>query len=182
MGTTRQGRFADQAAGWLMEVAGKRDDLSFELIDLRDYQLPFFDEPMPPAMAPSEKPEVETWRQKIAGYDGYVFVTAEYNNSVPAVLKNAIDHLYAEWVRKPAAFFGYGSAGGARSVQHLRQVVIELQMAPLRHGVNIMGGDFMAIMQGQKSVSDLDYLAPAAEEMLNQLAWWTQALKQAREA
>lgn len=180
VGSTRKGRFADHVIPWLMEIAGKHEDLSVEVVDLRDHPLPFFDEPIPPAMAPSQKPEVQAWQSKVAQFDGYIFVSPEYNNSVTAVLKNAIDHVYNEWVRKPAAFVGYGGVGGARSVQHLRHITIELQMAPIRHGVTIAGGDFMAVMKGQTQLSKIEHLGAAAGAMLDQLAWWTKALTQAR--
>jgi NAD(P)H-dependent FMN reductase len=182
MSTTRAARLADKPAAWLMKLAAKNTAMDFELVDLRDFPMPFFDEPASNAYVPAANEVAQRWQKKVAEFDGYIFITGEYNNSVPAVLKNALDYAYPEWNRKPAAFFGYGSAGGARSVQHLREIAVELQMAPLRHGVFIMGGDFMALMQGQKGMEDLGYLTPLAEEMLSQLEWWTLALKQARES
>lgn len=179
--TTRAARFGDKPAQWLFNIAKKRNDLSFEMLDLRDYPMPFFDEPASNAYVPSSNEIARKWQRKVAEFDGYIFVTGEYNNSVPAVLKNALDYAYPEWNRKPAAFLGYGSVGAARSVQHLREISVELQMAPLRHAVYIQGADFVALVQGNKNIDELSYLEPLTQEMLNQLAWWTTALKRARE-
>lgn len=181
MSTTRAARFGDKPAQWLFNIAKKRNDLSFEMLDLRDYPMPFFDEPASNAYVPSSNEIARKWQRKVAEFDGYIFVTGEYNNSVPAVLKNALDYAYPEWNRKPAAFLGYGSVGAARSVQHLREISVELQMAPLRHAVYIQGADFVALVQGNKNIDELSYLEPLTQEMLNQLAWWTTALKRARE-
>lgn len=180
LGTTREARLADKPAKWLMDIAAKHASMDFELLDLRDYPMPFFDEVASNAYVPSTNPVAQQWQKKIAEFDGYIFLTGEYNNSVPAVLKNALDYAYPEWGRKPVAMMGYGSAGGVRSVQHLREIAVELQMAPIRHGVYIMGGDFMGLMMGEKDMSAFDYLIPMAEEMLNQLEWWATTLKAAR--
>ena len=178
--TTRGVRLGEKAARWLLEIANRRTDMHFELIDLRDFPMPFFDEVASNAWAPTQNEVAQRWQKKVAEFDGYIFVTAEYNNSVPAVLKNALDYAYPEWNRKAAAFMGYGTAGGARSIQHLRDICVELQMAPVRHAVLLQGGDFMSVMQGQKGFGDFEYLTPLAEEMLNQLSWWVGALKAAR--
>ncbi len=182
MGTTRSTRFSDKPAQWLLSLARKRNDMSFETLDLRDYPMPFFDEVASNAWVPSKNETALRWQKKVAEFDGYVFVTGEYNNSIPAVLKNALDYAYPEWNRKPAAFFGYGAVGGARSVQHLREICVELQMVPLRHGVYLQGMDFMAAAREGKQIQEFSYLEPLATEMLNQLSWWSAALKQAREA
>lgn len=182
VGTTREGRFSERLADFVMSQVSARDDLEFDLVDLRDHPLPMFDEPGPPAMFPSQRDEVAAWRDTVAAYDGYIIVTGEYNNSIPAVIKNAMDHVYAEWGRKPVAFAAYGSVGGARAVQHLRQVAVELQMAPIRASVHIPGGDFMSIMKGEKQLGDLPYLSGSVDAMVDQLAWWTIALHQARAA
>ena len=106
---------------------------------------------------------------------------AEYNRGVPAVLKNAIDYAYPEWNRKPAAFVGYGSVGAARSIEHMRNICVELQMAPMRNGVHIQGADFMAVWQQGKDIRDLTYLAPNVKAMFEELMWWARALRNARE-
>ena len=182
VGTTREGRFSERLADFVMSQASARDDLTFDLVDLRDHPLPLFDEPGPPAMVPSQRDEVAAWRAVVDAYDGYIMITGEYNNSIPAVLKNAIDHVYAEWGRKPVAFAAYGSVGGARAVQHLRQVAVELQMAPIRASVHLPGGDFMPVVKGHRQLADLPYLSGSVDAMLDQMAWWAAALHQARSA
>ena len=171
----------EQAAAYIETIASQRTDLSFEIVDLRDYPMPFFDEVASNAYVPSTNPIAQKWQKKIAGFDGFIFITAEYNNSITAALKNALDYAYPEWNRKTAAYFSYGSAGGARAVQHLRDICVELQMAPVRQAVLIQGNDFFSIMNGQKQIKDLGYLESLVEQMLEHLSWWTHALKTARE-
>lgn len=180
--TTREGRFGDKPAAWIHELASRRDDIDAEIVDLRDFPLPLFDEPRSPAYGPSERPEVKRWQAKLAGLDGFIFVTAEYNRSIPAALKNALDYAYAEWNRKPAAFVGYGPLGASRAVEHLRNMAVELQLAPTRTGVHVTMEPYLAVLQGEKSLADFDYLNQGAEATLSELAWWTKALKAAREA
>ena len=181
IGTTRATRFGDKAAKWIHAIAAARSDMSVELIDLRDYPMPFFDEPATNAWVPSKNEVAQRWQKKVAEFDGYIFVTAEYNRGVPAVLKNAIDYAYPEWNRKAAAYVGYGSVGAARSIEHLRNICVELQMAPTRTGVHIQGADFMAVWKGGQSIAGIGYLQQNATDMLDQLVWWTKALKIARE-
>src|SRR6266849_6949048 len=140
--TTRATRFGEKAAKWIHAIAATRTDMSVELIDLRDYPMPFFDEPATNAWVPSKNEVAQRWQKKVAEFDGYIFVTAEYNRGIPAVLKNALDYAYTEWNRKAAAYVGYGSVGAARSIEQLRLSCVELQMAPTRHGVHIQGADF----------------------------------------
>jgi NAD(P)H-dependent FMN reductase len=180
IGSTRDMRLGEQVADYLNKVASKRDDMDFDVVDLRDYPLPLFNEIASNAHVPSQNEVALKWQSKIDQYDGYIFVTAEYNNSITAALKNALDYAYPEWNRKPAAMFSYGSAGGARAVQHLRDICVELQMAPVRHSVLIQGGDFLKLLQGQIKVDDLDYLEPLTVQMLDQLSWWATTLKQGR--
>ena len=180
--TTRAARFGDKPAKWIYDIAAHRDDLSVELVDLRDYPMPFFDEAASNAWVPSKNEVAQRWQKKVAEFDGYVFVVAEYNRGISAVLKNAIDYAYPEWVKKTAAYIGYGSVGAARAIEQLRLVNVELQMAPMRTGVHIQGADFMAVWQQGKDIAELTYLQQNAEDMLDQLVWWTNALKTAREA
>lgn len=179
--TTRDTRFGDKAAQWFVNLASQRTDMEFEIIDLRDYELPFFNERASNMHAPTQNPEGVRWQKKVAEFDGYVVVTAEYNHAPSAVLKNALDYAYVEWIRKPIAFVGYGSVGAARAIEQLRQIAVELQMAPIRSAVHIQGGDFMQIMMGQKTIEDFSYLPGLVTPMLDDLAWWTNALKAARE-
>ena len=179
--TTRAARFGDKPTTWIKDVASQRDDLTVEVLDLRDYPMPFFDEVASNAWVPSQNEVAQRWQKKVAEFDGYVFVTAEYNRGVPAVLKNALDYAYPEWNRKPAAFVGYGAVGAARAIEQLRLIAIELQMAPTRTGVHIQGADFMAVWKGGKQITELSYLHQNAADMLDQLVWWANALKAARE-
>lgn len=172
LSTTREGRFGDQPARWFYELANTRDDLTLELVDLRDDPLPFFG-PITPA--------VKRWREKIAGFDGYVFITAEYNHAPTAALKNALDYAKAEWHKKPAAFVGYGAVGAARAVEQLRLICAELQMAPLRSAVHIQGADFRAVAGGERDLSAIPYLQQGAETLLDELSWWGTTLKAGRE-
>lgn len=181
IGSTREGRFADKPAQWFYELAQARQDLSFELIDLRDYPMPFFEDPTSPARTPPRNPEAVRWGAKIAEMDGLILVTAEYNHGPTAVLKNALDYAYNEFVRKPVSFIGYGGVGAARAVQQLRQITVELQMAPLRFAVHIGMLEGMGIRQG-KSFDDFPHLKTAADNMLNDMAWWASVLKAGREA
>src|SRR5580693_901659 len=134
VGSTRQGRFSEKPAKWIFQHLKKRGGVDARLLDLRDFSMPFFDQPATPAMPGRQayKNEiVQRWTAAIAQSDGFVFVTPEYNYGPAAVLKNAIDWVYPEWRRKAAAFVSYGSQGGARGVQQLRQTMIELQVAPI---------------------------------------------------
>ena len=120
------------------------------------------------------------WGAKVAEFDGYVFITAEYNHGIPAVLKNALDYVYNEVVRKPASFVGYGGVGGARAIEQLRLNLAEMQMAPLRSAVHIGRTEFLPMMKGEKTLDDFPELAQHADMMLKDLEWWTDALAQAR--
>jgi NAD(P)H-dependent FMN reductase len=180
--TTRAARFGEKPARWIYDIARERRDMSVELIDLRAYPMPFFDEQASNAWVPSKNEVAQRWQKKVAEFDGYIFVTAEYNRSMPAVLKNALDYAYPEWNRKAAACVGYGSVGAARSIEHLRLSCVELQMAPTRHGVHIQGPDFLALYQQGKDIKELTYLEPNAKTMLDELHWWASALMVARGA
>ncbi len=179
--TTREGRFADRPTQWILELVNARDDLAGEIIDLRDYPMRFYDEPKPPIYVPPADPGAVKLAAKVASLDGFIFVTAEYNRAPPGVLKNALDHVYNEFIRKPAAFVGYGGVGAARAIEQLRLIAVELQMAPTRSGVHIARAEFIELLGG-KTFADLPHMGASAATMLNELAWWTKALKTAREA
>lgn len=182
IGSTRPGRFADKPVEWIAERARALGEFEVEIIDLRDYKLPFFDEQTSPAWGPSKAADAARWQQKVASLDGFIFTAAEYNRGPTAVLKNALDYAYSEWNNKPAAFVGYGGVGGARAIEQLRLHAVELQMAPVRNGVHIVWADYAQVASGDKKLGDLAHLNQAADELLKQLAWWTRALKTAREA
>jgi NAD(P)H-dependent FMN reductase len=180
--TTRAARFGHKPAKWIHDIVAARGDISVELIDLRDYPMPFFDELASNAWVPSKNEVAQRWQKKVAEFDGYIFVTAEYNRSMPAVLKNALDYAFPEWNHKAAAYVGYGSVGAARSIEHLRLSCVELQMVPTRHGVHLQGADFMAAYQQGKDIKEFAYLEQNAKNMLDELLWWTSATMAARAA
>jgi NAD(P)H-dependent FMN reductase len=180
IGSTRKGRFGEQPARWIYGEAVKRKELSVELLDLRDYPMPFFDEPVSPSMAkePYKNAAVSRWSQKIRDADGFIIVTPEYNHGYPGVLKNALDYLYYEWNKKPVGFVSYGTVGGARSVEQLREVAVELQMVPLRYAVQIV--NFWSELD-EKGNLKTEKFKETADNLLSQLAWWAKVLKPVRE-
>ena len=185
IGTTRKHRFADKPARWLHDIASQRDDMSFELVDLRDFDLPFFDEAGPIAFAPTTEPRALAWQERITGFDGYIFMTPEYNYSIPASLKNALDQAYVQWNRKPAAVFGYGGVGAARAVEALRNVFVALQMVPIGKAVHLAAGEFFKVSPlGADGPMDevAEVLTPSVDAMLDDLSWWAQATRNARRA
>jgi NAD(P)H-dependent FMN reductase len=182
LGSTRVGRFADRPAEWLLAHASKRGGAAFELVDLRDYPMPFFDAPKSPVREPPANEHARRWARKVGELDGFVFVTAEYNHSIPAVLKNALDFVYGEFNRKPASFVGYGNAGGARGIEQLRLMLVELQVAPLRSAVHIGREAFVAMLMHGKTFADFPQLDQAADAMLDELLWWADALHAKRAA
>ena len=183
VGSTRQGRFSEKPAQWIFQRLKNRGGVDARLLDLRDFPMPFFDQPVPPAMPgrPAYENEVvKKWTAEIARSDGFIFVTPEYNYGPSAVLKNALDWVYPEWNRKAAAFVSYGSAMGARGVQQLRLTAIELQLAPVRSSVYIPVATLWAHFQGGDVDAGLTELEAAAKTMIDDLVWWTAALKAAR--
>jgi NAD(P)H-dependent FMN reductase len=183
VGSTRQGRFSEKPAQWIFQRLKNRGGVDALLLDLRDFPMPFFDQPMPPAMPgrPAYDNEVvKKWTAEIARSDGFIFVAPEYNCGPSAVLKNALDWVYPEWNRKAAAFVSYGSAMGARGVQQLRLSAIELQLAPVRSSVHIPVATLWAHFQGGDVEAGLTELEGAAKTMIDDLLWWTAALKAAR--
>jgi NAD(P)H-dependent FMN reductase len=182
VGSTRATRFADKPTEWIANIAKTHTDLDFEVVDLRDYPMPFFEEATSPAWAPSQNEVAQRWQKKVDELDGYIFIAAEYNRGPTAVLKNAIDYAYNEWNNKPAAFVGYGGVGAARAIEQLRLHAVEMQMAPIRTGVHILMPDFVAVLQQGKKLEEFEHLNQSASAMLDQLSWWAKALKTARDA
>lgn len=177
VGSTRPGRKALDVANWVIEIAKLRGDAAFDLVDIADYNLPLLDEPVPPAMGQYSKEHTKKWAAKIAEYDGFVFVTPEYNHGTSAALKNAIDFLYAEWNNKAAGFVAYGSAGGVRAVEVLRLVMGELQVADVRAQVMLsLATDF----EDYTRFKPADRHNQAVEKMLDQVVSWSRALRTIR--
>lgn len=184
IGSTRPNRFADTPAKWIADAAAQRSDFSLDVLDLRDQDLPFYQEPVPALYTGGafSAPAAEVWRHKLGAYDGFIVTAAEYNHAPTAALKNAFDSASFEWRRKAIAFVGYGGVGGARAIEHLRGVAVELQMAPIKAEVNIAMEPFLGILQQGKTLDDYDYLVAARNTLFDEIAWWAQALKTAREA
>ncbi len=178
IGSTRPGRKAETVARWVYDIAKKRDDAEFEIVDIKDFNLPMLDEPMSPMMGQYSQPHTKGWAAKIATFDAFVFVTPEYNHSTSGALKNALDFLYREWNNKAAGFVGYGGAGGTRAVEQLRLVMGELQIADVRAQVALsMFTDFenyTVFKPGPRQESSVN-------AMLDQVIAWGGALKTLRQ-
>src|SRR5438445_378095 len=177
IGSTRPGRNGAAVAKWVYEIAQKRSDAAFELVDIKDFNLPLLDEPVPPSRGQYTKEHTKAWAAKIDSFDAYVFVTPEYNHGTSGALKNAIDFLFKEWSNKAAGFVSYGGASGARAVEQLRLNLAEVQMANVRKQVLLsMYTDFenFSIFKpdSRKETS--------VNDMLDQLIAWGGALKTLR--
>ena len=178
LGSTRPNRNGEQVAKWVYDIASRRSDAEFELVDLRDYPLPHLDEPLPPSMGQYQNEHTKQWADKIASFDGFVFVTPEYNHSTSGVLKNAIDYLYAEWNNKAAGFVSYGAVGGARAAEHLRLVAGELQMADVRQQVAL---SLLTEFENFSVFKPGDYNRAALDTLLDQVVAWSTALAPLRQ-
>lgn len=182
IGSTRDARYGDKPAKWIADLAAQRPELDVEIVDLKAFDLPLFNEAASNAWVPSQNPQAIAWQKKIAEFDGYIVVTAEYNRSITGSLKNAFDQAYKEWNQKAIGFVGYGSVGGARAIEHARTIAVELQMANTRSAVHIGGSDFFGIYMGKQTLADIEAnIAQSAKDLLDQLTWWTKATKAARE-
>lgn len=184
IGSTRPTRFGDLPAQWILAKANERAEIDAEIVDVRDFDLPLFDEMASNAWMPSANQNAVKWQNKISEFDGYIFVTAEYNRSVTGALKNALDQAYINWNKKVFSAVGYGTVGGARAVEHLRNIGVELQMVPTRSAVHIGGADFAAVhpgFGGTKSITEIEgSIGNSAKDMLDQIIWWGHATKAAR--
>ncbi|MBL8159634.1 NAD(P)H-dependent oxidoreductase [Candidatus Saccharibacteria bacterium] len=183
LGSSRPSRFSVQPGQWIYDRARAQfgDKADFTLVDLKEVDLPFFDEPVSPAMAPSVNEHSLAWQQQVAGYDGFIFIVAEYNHSYSAVLKNAIDFSWHEWGYKPASFVSYGSAaGGARAVEHLRQVAAEVRMYDLRDQLLLPHYYGNLDDKGQYKFSESD--EKLADAIVDANIFWAKTMKPAREA
>jgi NAD(P)H-dependent FMN reductase len=178
IGSTREGRRSESVAKWLYSVARKRSDAQFELVDLRDYPLPFYNEPGSPQGLKDEIPTAKKWRDKVLEADGYIIVSPEYNHGYTAVLKNALDYVYKAWNKKAVTFISYGAVGGARAIEQLRLVAVELQMAPMHTTLAITG--VTKLINEDGTINDPSY-EDRATRLLDNLIWWSNVLKKARE-
>jgi NAD(P)H-dependent FMN reductase len=178
LGSTRPGRRGAAVAEWVLSQASRRSDATFELVDLADYNLPLFDEPFPPAMGKYTKPHTQLWADKIASFDAFVFVTPEYNRSTTGALKNAIDFLKNEWRNKTAGFVGYGSLGAARAIEHLRQIMGELEVANVRAQVTL---SLYTDWENLATFTPGAQQPPLLDKMLDQVVAWGRALAPLRD-
>jgi NAD(P)H-dependent FMN reductase len=185
LSTTRAARFGHKAGQWIFDIAKERSDMEFDLVDLRDHPLPFFDGDAPAKTGRDYADDaVVRFGRVVDRADGYVFLTAEYNHGYPAVLKNALDSTFVEWRRKPVSFVGWGNTGGARAIEQLRAVAVEFEMAPLRHAVHVLP-DVMRAIFGSEHPGDLAHfssLEPRLAMLADDLTWWMRALATARAA
>jgi NAD(P)H-dependent FMN reductase len=177
LGSTRPGRNGKAVADWVVEKAQGRPGASYELVDLLDYPLPHLDEALPPSMGRYAHEHTLAWAAKIVGYDGFVFVTPEYNRSTSGVLKNAIDYLYAEWNNKAAAFVSYGSLGGTRAIEHLRGISAELQLADVRQQLSF---SLFTDFEGFATFRPGPQHDTAVTVLFDQVEAWAGALRQLR--
>ena len=177
LGSTRPNRNGEAVAKWVCEVAKTRSDAESELVDIKDFNLPLLDEPVPPSMGQYSKPHTKARAAKTGSFDAYVFVTPEYNHGTSGALKNAIDFLFAEWNNKAAGFVSYGGAGGARAVEHLRLILAEVQMATVRNQVLLSlftdFENFSVFKPGPTKVQSVN-------DMLDQVIAWGGALRTLR--
>jgi NAD(P)H-dependent FMN reductase len=177
VGSTRPHRTAETVAQWVHRNASGRTDAQFDVVDIAEQGLPLLDEPMPPATGEYSKEHTRAWAQKVGSYDGFVFVTPEYNHSVPAALKNAVDFLYAEWNDKAVGFVSYGSAGGTRAVEAWRLIAAELQMADVRAQVFL---PFDSEFGEDAAFAPSESAAQALDTVFDQVVAWSRALKPLR--
>lgn len=177
MGSTRPNRKSEEVARWVHGIAAGRRDAEFELVDIRDYNLPLLDEPIPPSQGKYSQEHTKRWAAKIGSFDGYVFVTPEYNHSTSGALKNGIDYLYKEWNNKAAGFVSYGSAGGVRAVEHLRSIMAELQIADVRAQVML---SLFTDFENYTTFKPAAHHQKVVQTLLDQVIAWSNALKPLR--
>jgi len=174
-GSTRPNRKSLEVARWVLEIAQRREDAEYELVDIKDFELPLLDEPAPPSLGKYQQPHTKRWAARIAPLDAFVFVLPEYNHGIPAALKNAIDFLFAEWKHKAAGFVSYGGAGGARAVEHLRLVLAEVHVATVRAQVLLsLRSDFEAFTRFKPEPHHEKHVGTVLDEVVA----WGGALKQ----
>ncbi|MDG5813546.1 NAD(P)H-dependent oxidoreductase [Chitinispirillales bacterium ANBcel5] len=183
--STRPGRFSEKPAHWILSKLKQQEGIEPELLDLREYPLPFYDEPQSPSQITNfsySNDMAVAWAKKVGEGDGYVIVTPEYNHGYPGVLKNALDYVYHQWNHKAVGFVSYGGVSGARVIEQLRLVSVELQMVPIRNSIHIPPPLFYDL-KGREEVGTEDFspLDNTAHRFINQLQWWTEATRAARE-
>lgn len=187
LGSTRPGRVIERVGKWVAASAEQVEGFEVEVVDLADYNLPFFDEAISPRYNPNRtiNPAAKKWLDKLAEADGFIFVTPEYNHSITGVLKNALDYVTSELTKKPVAVVSYGSVGGARAAEHLKAILIESKAAIVPEAVALVGA--IPSILSEDGVLDAEQAknpygpARAVDVTLSELGWWTQTLKAGRE-
>jgi NAD(P)H-dependent FMN reductase len=185
VGSTRKNRFAEMPARWIAEHLDRQPGITPRILDLKDFQLPWFEEEISPARMGDtvyESEAVQRWTAAIGASDAFVIVSPEYNHGYPAVLKNALDYVYREWGRKPVGFVSYGGVNGARVIEQLRQVAVELEMVPIQRAVHLPLPPLVAHVSGGDVAVELAKEEQTATAMIGQLLWWGRTLKLARQA
>jgi NAD(P)H-dependent FMN reductase len=177
IGSTRPSRKAEAVARWIHEIARRHSDGEFEIVDIQDFDLPLLDEPVPPSLGQYSQQHTKRWAAKIASFDGYVFVTPEYNHGIPGALKNTIDYLFAEWNNKAAGFVGYGSVGGVGAVEQLRLVMAELHVADVRAQVML---SLFTDFENFTAFKPAFHNEAVVNTVLDQVIAWSGALKTLR--
>ena len=177
LGSTRPNRIGEAVARWVHGIAATRTDAEYELIDVKDYNLPLLDEPIPPSQGKYSQPHTRAWAAKIDPFDAFVFVTPEYNHGTSAALKNAIDFLFKEWNNKAAGFVGYGSAGGVRAVEHLRLVMAEVMVATVRAQVML---SLLTDFENFSTFKPAGRHEQEVHRLLDQLLAWGSAMRTVR--
>jgi len=178
IGSNRPGRNAIKVAEWFKEQTDKYESMDFDFVDLAELDLPFMNEPDYPSAENYQFDYTKSWSKQVKSWDGVIIITPEYNRGIPAVLKNAIDYLYNEWNKKPLGLVSYGSALGYRSSADLHIIAVELQMAAIREQVAI--NIWQHLNEKGEFVGD-EHIEKKAVTMLDQLKWWAEALRTARE-
>ncbi|MFZ4453780.1 NADPH-dependent FMN reductase [Salibacterium aidingense] len=174
IGSTRPGRNGEVIAQWVYDIAGQRTDAAFEVVDIAEYDLPLLDEPMGAAFGRYTKDHTKAWSRKMEAFDGFVFITPEYNHATSPALKNAIDYLYKEWNNKAAGFVGYGAAGGVSAVENLRMIMGELQVADVRNQVRL---SLFTDFENFKEFKPAPFQEKSVHAMLDQIISWSSALR-----
>ena len=177
IGSTRPGRNGEAVGRWIYEKAKNRDDAEYELVDIKDYNLPLLDEPIPPSMSRYSNEHTKIWSTKIDSFDAYVFVTPEYNHGIPGALKNAIDFLFKEWNNKVAGFVSYGSAGGVRAVEQLRLVMAEVKVATVRAQVQL---SLFTDFENFSTFKPHEIHVKSTNNMLDEVISWASVMKTLR--
>jgi NAD(P)H-dependent FMN reductase len=181
LASTREQRRGEGFARWIHALLAERRGVVIDLLDLRDWRLPNYDHAANPTVAEKgyTDPTARAWVEKISALDGYVIVTPEYNHGYPGGLKNAMDHTFTSWANKPVAFVSYGGmAGGARAVEQLRLVAIELRMVPIRDEVNVR---LIGASLDERGRPTEEFYSKRAAAMIDTLLWWARVAKEGRE-